>query len=507
MKKELFKLNDGPWKKLFEGDFQGMPVELYKNPDNFLLMVILDLGKRKVNGAVVQLHYPFLGKGSLEALVETVPKELMLFEKRDKGMTVKWLLISSQAEYLKWKETSFQKEFSKKLKEMKNYAKTMKGHAKGYSVGLKPLNECTRSVQAAFFNEPVLIPALAGKMPREEKRKELSGTVVEEDILLGKDKADKVISEQMPDFSETIVEDGKEKDRKHVLHVLAESALLSHLALTVLDWEDDFQGLATSTKKLKGLKEAGIDVEPIGFPVKHFYPFKELKVDVNLLGGTALTTLFGVGNERVVNLIREKMRVKKYSGFQELIEEIKKEKASEKVNQYEINKAVRVLQLIDNRYPNLFGANNPVGEVSSLWMKGMGRAGIVHLDQMPDRRSRLMLIHSLLKGVKEFYEDKGASRQLKALVVLPQARKLVGLEKQSVLQQEMVKTLKEFNEFGVGFVLESNHAVDLDEEITDQAKTVVSLVRGLDAAINIEGKKRLRLEIRPTLSTNINELS
>ena len=507
MKRQLFKLNDGPWKKLFEGDFQGMPVELYRNPDNFLLVVIYDQGKKKVNGAVVQLHYPFLGKGSLEALIESVPKELLLFEKRLKGQTVKWLLISSQAEYLKWKEASFQKEFAKQLKEMKNYAKTMKGHAKGYSVGLKPLNECTREVQATFFNEPILVPALAGKLPKEEKKKALGGKAIDEDIILGKDKADKVISENMTDFSETLVEDGKEGDRKHVLHVLAESALLSHLALTILDWEDDFQGLATSTKRLKELKEAGIDVEPIGFPVKHFYPFKELKVDINLLGGTALTTLFGVGNERVVGLIREKLRMKNYSGFPELIEEVKKEKASEKVNQYEIFKAARVLQLIDQRYPDLFGANNPTGDVSSLWMKGMGRAGIVHLDQMPDRRSRLMLIHSLLKGVKEYYEDKGVSRELKALVVIPQAEKLVGLEKQTVLQQEMVKTLKELNEFGVGFILETNHAIELDEEITDQAKSVVSLVKGLDAAVRIEGKKRLRLEIRPTLSTSAEELS
>lgn len=506
MRRELFKLNDGPWKKLFEGEFQGMPVELYKNPDNFLLVLIFELGKKKVKGAVVQLHYPFQAKGSLEALAESVPKDLLVLEKKEKRQTAKWLLISSPAEYWKWKEAGFQKDFAKRLKEMKNYAKTVKEHAKGYAVGLKPLKECTREVRSAFFNEPVLVPALAGKLPKEEKKKELGKEVVEEEVVLGKDKGEKIVSESMAEFSETLVEDGREDDRKHVLHVLAENALLSRLALTVLDWEDDFQGLAVSSKRLEGLKEAGIEVEPVGFPVKHFYAFKELKVDVNLLGGTALTTLFGVGNEQVAGLIREKMKLKRYAGFPELIEEVKKEKASDKINQFEINKAARVLQLIDRRYPGLFGANNPIGAVSSVWMKGMGQAGIVHLEDLPDRRSRLMLVHSLLKGLKEHYEDQGASRQLKALLVMPKAERLVGLEKQSVLQQEMVKALKDFNEWGLGFVLESEHAVDLDEELVEQAKAKVSLVKGLDAAVSLEGKKRLRLEIRPTLSTSSAEL-
>ena len=160
MKRELFKLNHGPWKKLFEGEIQEMPVELYTNPAKYILVVIYDLGKKKVNGAVVQLHHPFLAKGSLEMLIETIPKNCLVLEKRELGETVKWLLISSPTHYLRWKETSFQKEFDQVFKEMKTYAKTVKEHARGFEVRLNPLKDCSHELQSVFFNEPIVIPGL-----------------------------------------------------------------------------------------------------------------------------------------------------------------------------------------------------------------------------------------------------------------------------------------------------------------------------------------------------------
>ena len=56
---EIFKLSDGPWKKLFEGAFEENEVNIYSNPKSIILVLIFEKESGKTSGVVVEMFKVF----------------------------------------------------------------------------------------------------------------------------------------------------------------------------------------------------------------------------------------------------------------------------------------------------------------------------------------------------------------------------------------------------------------------------------------------------------------
>jgi hypothetical protein len=496
---ELFKLNQGPWTLLFEGEFQQMPLSIYINPDKIILVLIFDMGKNKPKGAVTQVHYPFVAQGNLENILEGLPHTVSVLARHEPNETSKFLLVGSSPNYLDWKEEKFQKGFAKMLKEVQITAKTVEDFAKGFEIKMKSVAEVGGEVENTFFMEPVLIPALAAKMPKEKIKAKAEEIVASGNLPFGLDKANNLVEEPFSLFKTTLVSDGTQENRNHTMQVLAENTLLAGAALTLFEWAEEFDGLSQPTDKTKELAKEKISFEPVGFPVKHFHPKKDIFVDVNMINPVGLMQLFGVADEELIKFFQKKMTEKEFKSMNELIKSVKGSQPAAGMNQYQINKLVRILELMQSIYPELFDGQNPVEEIAKHWVKNIGRAGIIHLKDL-DERASLMLLHTLIKGILIKQRESGQGKNLKAMVLLPQAEKVLGQKQEALLAQEIIDFLTELESYGVGFILESPHPIDIKKDLTEKVNTHLTMLRGLDTAVKIKGARGFRMKIRLALS-------
>ncbi len=495
---QVFKIGEGPWSKLFDGTFQENLVEIYKNPESIILVLIYEKEKDKVVGAVVELFKIFHSTGETEGFVETLPREVIVLTKHDPKETLKFLLLGSTPSYVKWNEKEFTDEVDNLLKKLKTSSAMIKDVSKAYELTLNELEKSPDNIKEAFFSQPLLIPLVSTYAHPPEAGKGV-GFIPKGEIILGLTKEKNQVVEPLSLFAKTVVSEGKAEDRNHVLHLLLESALLSNVAVVLFDWNELFSGLSEASKDLEDLQKYKVGAEPIGFPVKHFKLLEQIVVDLNLTNPKGLTELFGVGDNVVNNVIVSTLQKNKVSGIKELIEKVRAIKPSDEPTAFEINKAARILVLMDLRYPRLFIGKNNIDEISKNWLKAIGRAGIIDFQDI-DSRAGLIAAHNLIKGILEHYKAKGSTASLKTVVVLPDAKRVISTESTGILSKEIAENLNEIGNYGVGYSIATEKLIDISAEITKNAEAKINIVSGNDVGINLKGRKSYRVLLRPGLS-------
>ncbi|MDO8627885.1 MAG: hypothetical protein Q7K42_05445, partial [Candidatus Diapherotrites archaeon] len=421
---------------------------------------------------------------------------------------VQFLIVSSPATYAEWTEKEFEKIAEEAYREMQNSSALAEKLSKTYELELTPLAKAGQEVCDSFFNQPLVPAMLSSSISRAQNKptKSSSSQAPQEkqgEIPLGLNRENSLVSEPINFFAKTIVSAGIPENRTHIIQVMAENAMLSNIAITVIDENDSFGALSGPAKNSTELMAAGINIEPIGFPTKKFEIKKELSIDLNLVNIKGLMQLLGIGNEKIIKFIEEKQKEKKHENLDGFVEFIKQSKTNADINQYQINKIARIFLLVKSIYGDVFGANNPVEEISRVWVKSLGRTGIVSLKEIADGKIKLMLLHSVVKGIVEHYKAEGSSKSLKALIVLPKSSEFVGKDKDLILQNEIKDLFMEGIQYGVGHLLESEHANDLKDELVAQFTAKLSIVSGLDTGVDLEGRTPYRVTIRPTLSKTI----
>jgi len=365
----------------------------------------------------------------------------------------------------------------------------------------KELKEAEESVRNAFFAQPLLVPFLStashpvpfAAAETAEAAKEVAG-----EIILGVTKDNRVVKEPLSLFSSTIVAGGDEKERLHVIHLLIEGALLSNAATIVIDWKNSFEGLSSPMKNLQELKKFKVEIEPIGFPIKEFAVPQDVKVDLNNVNGQGLVDAFGVGENIVSNTIVELVSEGKLTSIQDLLKKVQTIKTGGDWNEFQKRKAMRVLKIMDLRYPNLFDGENKIEEIAKIWVKGIGRAGIVLLEGL-DNRATLLVLQSLIAGMKEHFKKKGSSKKLRAIIVIPSAQNLMPTEG-GILQKQIIEDIIEMRDYGIGFVLGAPREVDLAQPVRAKTEARASIIKGNDVGISLRGRKSYRVFVRPGLS-------
>lgn len=506
---ELFKVSEGPWKKLFSGKFQDQEVEIYINPKSVLLVAIYEMEEDKPKGAVIEMYKVLASSGELEEFVATLPREVIVLTKHTKEETIKYFMLGTSPSYVEYKEDEFLSETDSMLKKLKTSSTMIKDISKAYDLTLQELNDASEDVKAGFFTQPLLIPAVAtashpGAAPSAgaqasgaARPHSIGGTKGE--VLVGLTKEGNKIVEPLSLLMQTIVSGGSEEDRVKALQVIAEGALLSGVPVIVFDWGDVFSAMAEGTKDREGLKKYKVDSEPIGFPVRNFDSLKELVVEVSTMNPEGLLQLFGAGEDNSVEIITETMRNTKSKGFEELVKNLKKTKADEHNSAYQIKKAVRIVRLIGLRYPKMYEGTNDIESLIKSRTKGIGRAAIINISE-PDERLALMLVHSIVSGIYEYCKKQGKSKLARALIIMPEAGKAIPYTAKNVLSEDIAKELVEITQYGIGHVLSSARPADVSKSVGDRIEAKINIVKGNDAGVSMKDRKSYRAFIRPGLS-------
>jgi hypothetical protein len=388
------------------------------------------------------------------------------------------------------------------IKRAKASSKMLRDVSKAYDLQLKELHECPEKIKEAFFSQPLMVPLLATSAHPAAAYPTAAApprTVSFGELPLGITKDGMPVKEPLSLFGSTLVTGGTAKERAHALHLLIEGALLSSLPAVVVDWGNTFQGLSNRTASIEELQRYKIEIEPIGFPVKEFLVPQQIRVDLKLLNKRGLMQVFGLEETIVGKEIEKTMGETTAESLLDVRKAVKAREAAGEFNEFQRNRAVRVLKLMELRYPSVFDGSNDIAEVSRGWLKGLGRASVIRLGEH-DQRVSLMVVHCLIKGLLEHYKKQGPSKQLRSLFVLPEAGRVIPRGEDNELVRETVSNLSEMQQYGVGFALGCNSELDLAEGTAKASEAKVSIVKGNDAGVQLKGRKTYRVLLRPGLS-------
>ena len=398
-----FKLSEGPWKEIFTGRFNEYEVEIFTNPDGLVLVAIYEREEGEKTGVVLELYKIFYAIGDVDDFVETLPREVIALTKHDEKVTQKFFLLGSAPTYVKHEEDEVTKEVDRLIRKLQASAKMIKDVSKAYDITFKELSECEKGIKDAFFSQPLLIPIVSTSSHSVTSSKsevsEFSG-----ETILGITKEGTIVKEPISLFKKTIITDGKDEDRLHLMRILTESYLISNTATVVFDWKDSFSGLSSPTKEREALKKYKVGIEPIGFPMKEFSVPDNVKVDLHTLDSHGLMELFSSGEDVVSDTIIKVIDERNSKSIKEIVDKIKEINCEGDFSDFQKLRAIRLLRLIDLRYPELVDGENDIAEISKNWFRGIGRAGIVKLSEI-DERASLIIVQSLVRGILEYYKN------------------------------------------------------------------------------------------------------
>ena len=493
-----FKLSEGPWKEIFTGKFNEYEVEIFTSPDGLILVAIYEQDKGKKIGVVLELYKIFYAIGDVDDFVETLPREVIALTKHDEKVTQKFFLLGSTPTYVKHEENEVIKEVDRLMRKLQTSAKMIKDISKAYDITFKELSECEEGIKDAFFSQPLLIPIVATSSHSVTSSKpeltEFSG-----ETILGLTKEGTIVKEPISLFKKTIITDGKDEDRLHLMRILAESYLIWNTATVIFDWGDSFSGLSSPTKKRDALKKYKVEIEPIGFPMKEFSVPNNVKVDLHTLDSHGLMELFaagdGIASDTIIKIIDER----NFKSIKEIVDRIKEVECGGDFSDFQKLRSVRLLRLIDLRYPELFDGKNDIAEISKNWFRGIGRAGIVKLSEI-DERASLIIVQSLVRGILEYYKKEGPTKGIKSVIVIPEADKLINSQNENSLSKNIANDLDELGKYGVAYVLGANKNSDLSKKIIGSAEAKLSIIRDNDVGVQLKDRKQYRVLIRPSLS-------
>lgn len=506
------KLIDGPWEKLFEGTFQAYPIEIRKNNAGILLVIILEKQGEQVAGAIVEAFCMLSAKGDVQSFVSTLPRELVFFGKHDEKETVSFLGIRSTPSYAPYDEEKFYALTDELITKVRNSAALLTDVAKAYDVKVKKLGESSPEVQEAFFSQPLLVPLFttAGHgVTQSAMNASPAGRAAVASagqVLIGFAKDTKSpIEETLSDLQKTAVMEGTEIDRRRVLHVLVEGVLLSNAAAVVFDTHNAFASLAipnqTAKKGTATSEEEAMAIDPIGFPVKAFRAEDDVQVNLKTIPAEGLLEIFGAGEQAHVPKIVEVAKRENIESIQNWVEAVQKESVSDTFTGYFQAKGVRTLRLIQARYPKLFDGPNNVNEISKNWVRAIGRLGQIDAREL-DARAQLLLVTSLVGELKAYYQEKGTSKAIKSVIIIPDFPQIIGRtnDVKSKIADQLVNDLLQLSEFGVGFIVSTPKEIDLPEALAAAIDAKIGIVSKTDVGIRLPKQNPYRATIRPTLS-------
>ncbi len=494
---ELFKIREGPWKRLFEGVFQEYEIAIYSNPDSVLMVLIIDKKDGKIVGSVLELYKMFYASGDIEQFVSTLPRDIILIQKHQENVNQKFLLLAGKPVYVNWVEKEFQNTTDELLKKISVSSKMIKDISKAYDLELIEMLEAPLDVKNSFFSEPLMVPISTTASRINKKISEHEEQLVKE-IMLGKTREGKIIEEPIEFINTSIITGGMEPDRKTMMQVLLEGMLLNKIPAIIFDYNNEFVGLGTPNNSIE-LKE--FNQEPIGFPVKRFNPGENLFIDLKLFNSEGLIEFIGAGDNKPSQTISTLIELTEFNNIKELIQTIKNEEPSEQFSEYEIHKAKRILQVIELHYSKLLSQKNSFNELTENQIKGIGKASLLELKTIEEKK-QFLITYSVVKLVLETLKKIGKTNQTKLVIAIPSSEKIIPKENPNLLQQELNNIILELTEYGCGVILETPILTELSTQTIEKTKSTFTIIRGKDVGVQLKNKKSYRIILKPSLSKN-----
>jgi hypothetical protein len=509
-----FKIGKGPWQTIFSGVFQDHEMEILENPESLLMVAIYEKEGAIKTGVLLECFKAYQAEGNIEALIDKTKTPSMVFLKHNGIDTLKFFLLGGQPAYAAHEEDEVHKETDSLINTVITNSRIVKGMALASDISLTPLSKADEEIRKAFFSQPLALVTVSGaagrtgtphKLPEHTSHthdKHMEQITIESrptsgSVVLGVDNQNKPIKEPMALFEKTLIESGKPEERTHTLRVLIESALLSQATTIIFDTQNMFQGLGNPTTDSKKLKEFGVPFDPVGFPLRTVTVPEGFHVDIGTITAQHLAELFGF-DQPTQNAL-EGLLAGNATSFSEKIRMGEQQAVGSDESEFIRQRGIRILRVLDSKYPGLFGGSNTVSDFLSGGVGGLGRAVIIDCAQK-DQATLSLIAQSVLKEIFDAVQKKGKTKKLGAMIVFPHAEILFPPHTESVLMQDHIELLWKLKDYGVGFVIGTEKATSLNENLRKLPEARLSVISGIDVGVQLKGKRNYRVKIRPTLS-------
>lgn len=476
---------------------------IYQNADSFVLTLILEEEKEEITGVVLELYKVFAAKGTdIELFVSSLRRNSLLFTKNTSQDQYKYFLLGTDPEFVPFTQNLFGDKVIDMVEQVDLFASTIADVSKGYDIDLTPIAEGSEDEKASFFAEPMFLPAISANVKgKKEETRQIETPNVYKTILLGLTKSGEKVEEPISIFSKTLISQGSYQNTIQAMHVMVESSLLSNVSSIVFDFDKVFKGLSKPTDNLIGLKKYKTGGEPVGFPVTEF-DSSSIHINLNTLDPESFIELFGMGDSKEVQTLIQIWDSLKGEilSLKTLYDYIPEQKEQYGLNDYQVNRLIRLLKVIEERYPNVFMSANDIDEITRSSIAQLGRASLVDLSRY-NYRVILCLLDSVLKEILQKYKAIGLSRATKFSVFMPKMEIVSPYNTPLKIQKDITNTLLDLPNYGVSIVLSCQKEIDISTDITKERFSRISIIKDNDVGIKTADKKPYRVMLRPGFST------
>jgi hypothetical protein len=463
---------------------------MLSNEENRIMIGIFE-DTKEGKSVLLQLYDVLTVHGLLEGFLPYFEKEALTLAVYSPAGKHEFFLLKSHPVYVtEVGEQKINDELRGLMKKLDALALTVKSIAGSYGVELRELSESAREEIEAFFAEPIVVPAMLARA-RKEVKLAPAVPLMPKAVHLGMTRNREPAEELIESFQKTLVVGGSETDRRHAVHLIIEGFLLNVMPVIVFDAKDSFKGLSEPSRELGRLAEFKVGREPIGFPMKSFNA-GAFKVDLSLFNGEAFSQLYGFASNEASARIARVINERKPGSLDSIIEEIIKEPIDSEFTEFSRKQAIREIRLVQEINPGLFNAGNDLSELLKT-AESIGRMTTIDLKGLGEAE-KTMIVHSIIKGLNELKGEAGA------LIVLLDSKEFIPVNPANKLQLEIIECLKELPHKGISYLVESEHKLDLSEEIVAASEAEIGIVKGSDAGINLKHRKPYRATLRPGLS-------
>ncbi len=463
------------WDILFDGKYGSQELTiLYK--DDFFVSFLKSRDKKDI---LVQIYKLFFVHGDVEIFAETYPSQCVVYEKHfDIGEknTYKYFILNTESEYVDNNTLSYH--VDKKIQELNKKTSTLVSIMKSYDLKLISLKNVSQSVRNNFYSDPFIIKAMTN-MPMSA---DLSGFTSIDKLLLGR-KNNIPINTTIDKLQSVLVSGANEDERLFVLKLISEIHLLSSKTVLVFDKKGFFKSLAYPQQKEEILHAFDPALGAFGFPSKYIDYFSLIKIPLGSIPKQAIKNLFMFVNiaEKIMDLCFDSSLV----SIDDLIKRIENIEQTEEITEFEINRLISKLKIIEHKYGSYFGKT----DVSFLFenkYKHLGYSKILKVDyDCP----------FFAYYIKKIIEDLSLHIKSELLLVLPESERLfnnmfVGDAISSIIQENSK----------LNVVISSEYQTNIKNK--EYISTYFDVISNNDVVIKYPNRDPLRLMLRPTLSSS-----
>lgn len=480
-----FKINFGPWETIFKGKMYDHEVEIVMNPEKYLLTLIYDIKDGKKVGVLVEGQKALVAKGEMGSFIQTLPKRCVGIIKTNGEKTNKMLFISFNPIYVDFKQEDFERKIDNAIKKSLDNIETIIELGKTSSLILTETSMAPETDYSPILGDPFMARSLLSGLKKTAMEMidftKISTRDEGTKIQLGLSKNREIIKEEIKNLCRTTIIGKNNQEINYATYILIENFLLENETAIIFDSENYFDGLGQSSKKESELKEALVDYEPSGFPIKKFKAKENFKIELKNLDFNIFFEQMKIKNSELAKAIITYKG--DYSTPKELIEKISE---IEGINSFQSIQLERILKIIELNYKNLFEKDDSIVESIKKSAGNLGRATIINIKDLNDEE-KIVFVNATLKGLtKEIKDNKNI------IVFIPQVNEILKQGK-----QQLIDNVLALENLGIGFVFGTKKDI---LELKTNNVTTINIVNKKDVAVSIKNNRNYRVILRPSLS-------